>query len=164
MRYAVDISGRRIVVETGGEGRFAIEDRVVAIAARPLEKDHWWIAHEGRSHEVAILGRDPLRVWVEGVEVRAAIADERALAAAGRGAGASSARHEIRAPMPGLLKAVHVAEGDTIEKGDAIATLEAMKMENELRSPERARVAKLAVAAGTKVEGGALLAILVGAD
>ncbi|MDP9266570.1 MAG: acetyl-CoA carboxylase biotin carboxyl carrier protein subunit, partial [Chloroflexota bacterium] len=71
---------------------------------------------------------------------------------------------ELRAPMAGLLKAVHVVEGATVEQGDAIATLEAMKMENELRSPERARVAKLAVAAGTKVEGGALLAILVSAD
>ncbi len=152
------------MVETGTDGRFLVDDEVVTIAARPLGKDHWSIACQGRSHEVAILGRDPLRVWVDGVEVRAAVTDERALAAAGRDASASGSQHEIRAPMPGLLKAVHVAVGDTVERGDAIATLEAMKMENELRSPERARVAKLAVAAGTKVEGGALLAVLVSAD
>ncbi|MFN2520890.1 MAG: biotin/lipoyl-containing protein [Candidatus Limnocylindria bacterium] len=152
------------MVETSSGGRFTVDDEVVAIAARTLEKDHWSIAVAGRTHEVAIVGRDPLRVWVDGVEVRSAIADERALAAAGTGAGAAGSRHEMRAPMPGLLKAIHVAEGDTVERGDAIATLEAMKMENELRAPERARVVKLAAAAGTKVEGGALLAVLVAAD
>jgi biotin carboxyl carrier protein len=63
--------------------------------------------------------------------------------------------------MPGLLKHVHVAEGDTVERDAPVVTLEAMKMENELRSPVRARVTRLGYTAGTKVEGGAVLAVLV---
>jgi biotin carboxyl carrier protein len=59
------------------------------------------------------------------------------------------------------LKAVHVAEGDVVDRDAALATLEAMKMENELRAPARARVQRLGVAAGTKVESGALIAVLV---
>ena len=63
--------------------------------------------------------------------------------------------------MPGLLKSVHVSEGDVVERDAALATLEAMKMENELRAPARARVQRLGAAAGTKVESGALIAVLV---
>jgi biotin carboxyl carrier protein len=62
--------------------------------------------------------------------------------------------------MPGLLKRVHVAEGAVVNEGDALATLEAMKMENELRATHAGTVAQIAVAEGTKVEGGALLIVI----
>ena len=62
--------------------------------------------------------------------------------------------------MPGLLKAVHVSEGDVVEQGVRLMTLEAMKMENELLAPARGRIVRVAVGAGTKVEGGAILAVL----
>ena len=99
-------------------------------------------------------------MWVDGDEVRLEIVDERAIAA-GRGVGRSAdARQEIRAPMPGLLKRVHVAEGAAVSVGDALVTLEAMKMENELRAAHAGTVAQIAVAEGTKVEGGALLIVI----
>src|ERR1700716_2975799 len=82
-----------------------------------------------------------------------------------RGASAArGGRHEVRAPMPGLLKAVHVAEGDVVEMGARLMTLEAMKMENELLAPARGRIVRLVVGAGTKVEGGAVLAVLEEAE
>jgi len=62
--------------------------------------------------------------------------------------------------MPGLLRAVHVKEGDVVERDAPLVTLEAMKMENELRAPARARVVKLSASAGSKVEGGAVLLVL----
>ena len=48
-----------------------------------------------------------------------------------------------------------------VERDAALVTLEAMKMENELRAPARGRVAKLAANEGSKVEGGAVLAVIV---
>ena len=51
-------------------------------------------------------------------------------------------------PMPGVITAVMVAEGDTVEAGQALATVEAMKMENILRAEKRAVVRKVAVSAG----------------
>ena len=66
--------------------------------------------------------------------------------------------------MPGLLKTVHVSEGDLVEQGAALVVLEAMKMENELRAPARGRVVKLVARAGSKVEGGAVLAVLAEAE
>lgn len=47
----------------------------------------------------------------------------------------SSAVQSIKAPMPGLIINVMVKEGDQVNKGDALLILEAMKMENVLKSP-----------------------------
>jgi biotin carboxyl carrier protein len=42
---------------------------------------------------------------------------------------------EIKAPMPGLILDLKVAPGDLVKKGDVVLILEAMKMENSIKSP-----------------------------
>jgi 3-methylcrotonyl-CoA carboxylase alpha subunit len=162
MRYEVDAGGHRVRIEATPDGRVLVGDRVVAHDAREIVPGaHWSIVVEGRAHEVVLLGGDPPRMRVDGREAVVVAYDERTLAARQDRALAGGGRHEVRAPMPGLLKAVHVREGDVVERNDALATLEAMKMENELRAPARAKVQRIAAAAGTKVESGALIAVLV---
>ena len=51
-------------------------------------------------------------------------------------------------PMPGLLVALHVAEGDKVEAGQPLAVVEAMKMENILRAEKSATVKKVNAKAG----------------
>ena len=139
-----------------------VDGRVVAYEARDIVPGlHWSLLIDGRAHEVVLLGGDPPRMRVDGRETTVVASDERTLAARRDRALAGGGRHEVRAPMPGLLKAVHVREGDVVERNDALATLEAMKMENELRAPARAKVRRLVVSAGTKVESGSLLLVLV---
>lgn len=162
MRYEVDVAGRRLSIEMDSDGRLLVGDDVVAYDARDLAAGRLWsVVVAGRSHEVVLLGGDPARAEVDGASVPVAVADERAIAARADRVQAGGGRHEVRAPMPGLLKAVHVSDGDVVERGGAVATLEAMKMENELRAPSRSRVQRVAVGAGTKVESGALIAVLV---
>ncbi len=160
MRYEVRVGARAIHVEASPDGRMLVESRVVAYDVREISPSrHWSITVEGTSHEVAILGGD--RMQVDGLVTTVTASDERALAARrGRGL-AGGGRHEVRAPMPGLLKAVHVREGQVVERNAALATLEAMKMENELRAPARGKVQRIAAHAGAKVESGALIAVLV---
>jgi biotin carboxyl carrier protein len=55
---------------------------------------------------------------------------------------------------------VHVAVGTAVNEGDALVTLEAMKMENELRAAHPGTVTQVAVGEGTKVEGGTLLIVI----
>jgi biotin carboxyl carrier protein len=161
VRYEARIADRVVRVESSLEGRLLIDGKVVAYDAREVAAGQWSVVVDGASHEVVLLGGEPPRVRIDGNETTAVVTDERALAARRDRGTISAGRHEIRAPMPGLLKALHVAEGDVVEPGAALATLEAMKMENELRAPARARVQRLPVAAGTKVESGALIAVLV---
>lgn len=159
MRYAVDVAARRIAVEIDAAGRFTVDGAARETEVRETEPGRsWLVLRHGAAHEVILLSRDPLRLQVDGVEVVARVEDARL--AGKRAAGAATGRVELRAPMPGLVKAVRVAVGDVVAEGAAVATLEAMKMENELRAPARARVERVAVAAGAKVEGGALLIVL----
>jgi propionyl-CoA carboxylase alpha chain len=51
-------------------------------------------------------------------------------------------------PMPGLLVALHVSEGDAVQPGQPLATVEAMKMENILRAEKAATVARINAAQG----------------
>jgi len=161
MRYEVRAAGRARRVDLDGQGRFLVDgDAVAADLVEAVPGRQWIVRIGGRPHEVTLLTREPMRLLIDGREIRATAIDERSLAASRGARQSGTRRHEIRAPMPGLLKAVHVREGDLVDQGAALLVLEAMKMENELRAPARGRVVKLAARAGNKVEGGAVLAVL----
>jgi biotin carboxyl carrier protein len=64
----------------------------------------------------------------------------------------SSKVNEIKAPMPGLVLDIRVAEGAEVKKGDPVLVLEAMKMENILKSPTDGIVKKINVKKGIAVE------------
>jgi biotin carboxyl carrier protein len=70
---------------------------------------------------------------------------------------ASKKHGDIKAPMPGMVLNILVAEGDVVKKGDALLVLEAMKMENILKSPADGTVKKIAAIKGTAVEKNQLL-------
>lgn len=161
MRYEVTLDDRRVRVELGEDGRFTVEDRAVAADVRELVRGRQWsITLDGESHEVTVVTHDPLRLDLDGHDVRAAVIDERALRASRGAVGLRTGKIELRAPMPGLLKAVHVKEGDRVDAQAPLATLEAMKMENELLAPSAGRIAKVRATAGAKVEAGAVLIVI----
>ncbi|NTC46895.1 biotin/lipoyl-containing protein, partial [Agrobacterium tumefaciens] len=57
----------------------------------------------------------------------------------------------VLCPMPGVITSVAVKQGETVEAGQALAVVEAMKMENILRAERRATVKRVAVTAGTSL-------------
>ena len=92
-------------------------------------------------------------------EVRVQIEDDRErqtrlLTGGGRG-GATGAK--VKSSMPGVVKELRVAAGDTVAAGAPLLILEAMKMENEIRAPVAGHVVAVHVAAGAAVEKGAPL-------
>lgn len=64
---------------------------------------------------------------------------------------------ELRAPMPGQVRQVNVQVGDEVDSGDSLFILEAMKMENVLKSPVNGIVAELFVKPGESVEKNQIL-------
>jgi pyruvate carboxylase subunit A/propionyl-CoA carboxylase alpha chain len=66
----------------------------------------------------------------------------------------------LAAPMPGAVVRILVAVGDTVEAGQPLLVLEAMKMEHTIRSPQDGTVAAINVAEGEQVQIGAVLAAL----
>ena len=62
--------------------------------------------------------------------------------------------------MPGRVVRVLVEPGDEVAARQGVVVVEAMKMENELRSPRAGRVKEVSVTAGTSVEAGRILAVI----
>ncbi|WP_433984431.1 biotin/lipoyl-containing protein [Tunturiibacter empetritectus] len=62
--------------------------------------------------------------------------------------------------MPGRMVRVLVEMGDAVEEGQALIVIEAMKMQNELKSPKAGRVARIAVAVGDAVGSGDVLVVV----
>jgi len=109
-----------------------------------------WTDGQGRPWR-AVIG--PRRSW------RLVRHDPLARAAAHDGAAGS-----VRAPMPGKVTALHVAEGDRVARGTPLLVIEAMKMEHTLTAPEDGTVASLRCALGDQVEEGAELVAVSAGD
>jgi biotin carboxyl carrier protein len=75
----------------------------------------------------------------------------------GMDAAVSTKIREIKAPMPGLVLKIMVEEGATVQKGDNLLVLEAMKMENILKSTTDGIIKKINVTQGDKIEKNTVL-------
>ncbi len=69
-------------------------------------------------------------------------------------------KQTLIAPMPGKIVRILVAQGDTVETGQGLIVIEAMKMQNELKALRPGRVVSLAVAEGAAVAAGDVLAVV----
>ena len=123
-----------------------------AVLFGPIHRDR---RRGAEMREVVVEG---WRVEVEVEPERRAVLRERAR----RGAGAASKGGpvEVRAIIPGRVVAISVVPGDDLEAGQQILVVEAMKMQNELRSPREGTVERVAVAAGATIEVGDLLVVI----
>lgn len=108
-----------------------------------------------RAREVIV---DGFRFRVETEAER--IAALRELASRGRGASAHSGPLQIKAIIPGKVVAVSVGPGDSVTAGQQLLVVEAMKMQNELRSPRDGTIERVGVAIGVNIEIGDLLVVI----
>ena len=88
---------------------------------------------------------------------RAALRDR---ARRGRGQAGQSGPTEVHAIIPGVVVSVSVAPGDAVTAGQQLLVVEAMKMQNELRSPRDGTIERVAVGAGATIDVGDLLLVI----
>ena len=69
----------------------------------------------------------------------------------------AAVRMDVTAPMPAVIVAITVREGDTVANGDTLLVLEAMKMELPIRAPGPGRVRAIRCREGELVQGDAVL-------
>ncbi|HWV58274.1 MAG TPA: biotin/lipoyl-containing protein [Longimicrobiales bacterium] len=162
MRYIVTIGDRVFEVDLAGDVPrvdgvpFTVDSaRVAGGAARHLLID-------SRSITVVPARGDAPGRWeirAGGYHFDAHVEDERtrALRAFTRTTAAVAGPQPLVAPMPGLVVRILVEPGQEVVAGQALVTIEAMKMQNELAAVAPGTVTRVAVAAGEAVERGAVL-------
>lgn len=90
----------------------------------------------------------------------AATAPASAPKAAAPAKGGAAGSKAIKSPLPGIVVAINVAVGDTVKKGQTVAILEAMKMENNIQAPADGVVASIDLNVGDSVlEGVSILSL-----
>ena len=67
---------------------------------------------------------------------------------------------QVKAMLPGVVAKIIAKEGEDVKKGDTIMILEAMKMENEIKSPKDGKIKQIVVKEGDRVEVGDVLAVI----
>jgi len=70
---------------------------------------------------------------------------------------AKQKKRDVKASMPGRIVKILLEEGDEVRDGQAVLVLEAMKMENEIRSPQSGLIKRIGPKDGDYVESGSLL-------
>jgi biotin carboxyl carrier protein len=165
MKYFVTIGPQVIEVEVDGD-RVLVEGEPIDAHLAPLAGTPLYhLLLGGASWTVAAQPLEGDGRWVMGVvgeRVEVAVRDEHtrddagvtAAAPPGAEAGAVGGPVVVRAPMPGLVVRVEVADGQRVDAGAGLVVVEAMKMENELRAPRAGVVQTVHVAVGQAVEKG----------
>ena len=143
------VDGQRHRVEVvGGRGRYTVtlDGRALDVDWQPGPGPFASLVVGGRSHDI---GLEPwsggYRVLVAGHEFDVEL---------------SETTGRLTAPMPGRIVRLLAEPGQEVQAGQGLVVMEAMKMENELRSPRAGRVAEVHVRERQTIETGALLVVV----
>lgn len=165
-RYVVTVHGRSYLVGVSDtpEGTQArLDHQPVRLELYPSSEPLFVGRLDGeRFRALARARRDAVDVVLAGEALSAEVADERKqlLGRLATGARAAAESEIIRAPMPGLVVEVPVSVGNTVSRGASVVVLQAMKMENELRTRAGGKVKEVWAEVGKTVEQGEILVVL----
>jgi biotin carboxyl carrier protein len=168
MKYHVAVGGADFVVEfdagmDGETARVTGAGSAVRVVITPLRDGGGEVmagAPEiARRAAVSLLARDAagstLRLLVDDHEAEARVETERdRLRASAQAPAAAASAALIRSALPGVIRRILLGPGAAVEAGTPILTLEAMKMENEVRAEAPGRIRAVLVEEGQVVEGG----------
>ncbi len=156
MKYITKINDKQFEIEITSDDKVLVNGEERDVNFLSLSGDLFSIITEYQSHEVVVDegDGDEIDVLLGGRLYNINVLDERSqLLLSRRGGGdVDSGEISIRAPMPGLVVDVPVAEGAEVSKGQTVLILESMKMQNELKAPRDGVVQRVSVETGQSVE------------
>jgi biotin carboxyl carrier protein len=156
MKYITTVDDKDYLVEIIDEKHISVNGKTYqvdfeSVSGQPV----YSLIVDGKSHESYVQqGEDNWQVLLRGRLYPVIVEDEREKrlrAAAGAGV-AESGEFHLKAPMPGLIVTIPVAEGQEVKKGQVLLILESMKMQNELKSPRAGTIGRIRVKSGESVE------------
>jgi len=157
LTFWIDGEEFRLKLEDGSAGRLraVLGQRSYEVRAEFINPEEVLLNIDGRVYNVTVSSNSLSHsVIVNGHLFRV---DKRAPLRAGREERGRSRKGDVTVPMPGRVVQVLAAEGEEVCQGQPILILEAMKMQNEIKSPCAGRLSRLHVRPGASVETGAVL-------
>ncbi len=156
MKYVTSIDGHEYVVDILDEHHVNVDGAIYNVDFMQVgDQPVYSLVVNGQSVEAHVYpNEDVWQVLFRGTLFTACVEDEREkrLRAAMAGRVAEHVEYHLKAPMPGMVVAIPVQDGQPVKRGEVLVILESMKMQNELRSPRDGKVARLRVKAGDRVE------------
>jgi biotin carboxyl carrier protein len=156
VKYSTTVGDKTFIIDVNRENEVTVDGEIVPVDFLSIDRaTAYSLLLDNNSYEVMVNEEgNEYQVLVLGHLFTIHVEDERArrLAQASRGFIPGSGEIQIKAPMPGLLVAVPVTEGQIVKRGDVLVVLESMKMENELKAPRDGSVSAVRVQARQSVE------------
>jgi biotin carboxyl carrier protein len=158
--YQTDI----LIQDDGSRVHAEIDGRGYTLEVRETGASGYVLFADAAVFDCRVDGRPdsgkPIRVIVGANEYSVTLIDPKRLRGASDAAAPAGQAARIVAPMPGKVVRVLVSVGDQVEAGAGIVVVEAMKMQNEMKSPKTGTVVALHVDAGATVNAGDVLAVV----
>jgi biotin carboxyl carrier protein len=151
--------------EAGWKCRLDGGGRAIDVDALLPRRDVLSLIVDGRSYEIKReikreqTGAD-VHLWVGNKRFAVELRDPRSLRSRQKAAGDEKGPVKVLAPMPGRVVRTLVLENDAVEAGQGIVVVEAMKMQNEIKSPKKGIIKKMSAVPGWAVNPGDVLAIV----
>ncbi len=146
--------------EQNGRLRARVEDRSYDIDVSEPEPGVFLLKSGGRVNEASVSNGSALVVQISGVDHEILITDPKRLRGSASGSDDSTGKAEIKTAMPGKVVRILKKTGDAVTSGDGVIVVEAMKMQNEMKSPKDGIVKDLRVSEGDTVSAGDVLVVI----
>jgi acetyl/propionyl-CoA carboxylase alpha subunit len=163
MIFDVTVNQRdyRVELEPQEDGRWScrVNGETILVDAASTASGVLSLIAGGQSFEV-ITGAARDYLDIGGTRYDVEVRDPRAWRTRKARGGAGDGPKKIAAPMPGKVVRVIAPPGTEVEHGAGVIVIEAMKMQNELKSPKKGRVAKILASEGAAVNAGDVLAVV----
>ena len=164
MLYDVTIDGKNYRLElerTDAGWRCRLDGREVPVDAVLARRDVLSVLIEGKAYEIKReRTATDVHLWVGGTRYAAELRDPRSLRSRKGATGDDTGPRKLIAPMPGKVIRVLLQEKAQVEPGQSILVMEAMKMQNEIKSPRKGTIQKILATEGANVNAGDVLAIV----
>ena len=164
MLYEVTIDGKNHHLQlewAEGSWKCRVDGLFVTVDAALNRPNVLSVLVDGKSYEIKReFTATGMNIWVGSVRYAAQIGDPRSLRGRKDGTGDDLSPKKLVAPMPGKVVRLLVRERAEVEAGQGIVIVEAMKMQNEIKSPKKGILRRLLAAEGNNVNAGDVLAIV----
>lgn len=152
----IEVNGKSYAV-TRKNDEITLNDQDVNYSVIALSEHRYHLIVDNRSYTVEVVSKDPssgqLELNINGRRVETTLHNKLAelLKSMGMETGKKKLK-ELKAPMPGLVLDIKVNVGDTVAEGQDLLVLEAMKMENAIKSPQDGVIESIVVSKQDKVD------------